>query len=116
MTTQRNPEPPAATLEERVHMLEERITALAEAIRVLARGLEDVPTIEPGQRTAAEAARRAHDLLLLAEPRPPNAQAGAAHPGTSCSSPGCSAEYLAWRAPHQPAVWYWTVAVAGAVL
>jgi hypothetical protein len=78
---QRNPEPPAAALEERVHVLEERVTALADAIRVLARGLEDVPTIEPGQRPAAKAARRAYELLLVAEPRPPDVRAGAAHPG-----------------------------------
>jgi hypothetical protein len=28
-----------------------------------------LPTAEPGQRPAAEAARRAYDLLLFAEPR-----------------------------------------------
>lgn len=61
----------AAALEERVHMLEDRVTALADVVRVLAHGLEDLPAAEPGQRPAAEAARRAYDLLLVAEPRTP---------------------------------------------
>ncbi len=82
MSKQPTPEPPAVTLDERVHVLEERVTALADAVRVLARGLEDIPTIEPGQRPAAEAARRAYELLLVAEPRRPDAQAGADRPGT----------------------------------
>lgn len=56
-------------LEERVHVLENRVTALSEVIRVLAHGLEGLPTAEPGQRPAAEAARRAYDLLLIAEPQ-----------------------------------------------
>ncbi len=59
-------------LEERVHVLEGRVTALADVIRVLAHGLEDLPTAEPRQRVAAEAARRAYDLLLVAEPRTPS--------------------------------------------
>ncbi len=66
-----------AALEERVHVLEDRVTALADVVRVLVRGLEDLPTAEPGQRPAAEAARRAHDLLLAAELRTPGPQAGA---------------------------------------
>lgn len=56
-------------LEERVRVLENRVTALSEVIRVLAHGLEGLPIAEPGQRPAAEAARRAYDLLLIAEPR-----------------------------------------------
>jgi hypothetical protein len=52
-----------ASLERRVHALEERVTALGDAIRLLARGQEDIPTIEPGQGQAAQAARRANDLL-----------------------------------------------------
>lgn len=64
--------PAPAALEERVRVLEERVTALADAIRVLARGL-DIPTIEPGPCRAADAARRAHELLLVAEPRTPPA-------------------------------------------
>ena len=73
---QRYQEPSMAALEERVHVLEDRVTALANVVRVLARGLEDLPTAEPGQRPAAEAARRAYDLLLAAEPRTPGPQAG----------------------------------------
>ncbi len=46
------------------------MTALADVVRILARGLEDLPTAEPGQRPATEAARRAHELLLTAELRP----------------------------------------------
>jgi hypothetical protein len=56
-------------LEERVRVLENRVAALSEVIRILARGLEDLPTAEPGQRPGAEAARRAYDLLLVAEPQ-----------------------------------------------
>lgn len=56
-------------LEERVRVLEDRVAALSEVIRVLAHGLEEPPTAEPGQRPAAEAARRAYDLLLAAELR-----------------------------------------------
>ena len=74
--------PSPAALEERMQALEAHMTALADAVRVLAHGLEDLPTTEPGQRPAAEAARRAYDLLLVAEPRPPGAQAGAGHPDT----------------------------------
>jgi len=44
--------------------------------RVLAHWLEDLPAAEPGQRPAEEAARRACDLLLAAEPRMPGPQAG----------------------------------------
>jgi len=66
-----------AALEERVHVLEDRVTALADVVRVLVRGLEDLPTAEPGRRPATKAARRAYDLLLVAEPRMPGPQAGA---------------------------------------
>jgi hypothetical protein len=74
-TGRRNLEAAVAALEERVHVLEERLTAVADAIRVLAHGLEDLPVAEPGGRPAAEAARRAYELLLIAEPRPPDSQA-----------------------------------------
>ncbi len=57
-------------LQERVNLVEVRVAALTEALQVLARGLEDLPTAEPGGKPAAEAARRAHDLLLAAQPRP----------------------------------------------
>ncbi len=59
-----------AALQERVNLVEVRVAALTEALQVLARGLEDLPTAEPGGKPAAEAARRAHDLLLAAQPRP----------------------------------------------
>jgi len=74
---ERYQQPSPAALEERVRMLEDRVTALADVVRVLAHGLEDLPAAEPGQRPAAEAARRAYDLLLVAEPRTPGPPAGA---------------------------------------
>jgi len=58
---QRYQESSVIALEERVRVLENQVTALSE-VRVLAHGLEDLPTAEPGQRPAAQAARRAHDL------------------------------------------------------
>jgi hypothetical protein len=75
----RSPEVAVAALEERVRVLEERLAAVADAVRVLAHGLEDMPVAEPGGRPAAEAARRAHELLLIAEPHRPDPQA--ASPG-----------------------------------
>jgi len=60
-----------AALEERISVLEGRVTSLAGVVGILARGLEDLPTAEPGQRPTAEAARRAHELLLTTELRPP---------------------------------------------
>lgn len=51
-------------LEERLHLLEARVAVLAEAITVLTRGLESGPLTEPGEQQVADAARRAHDLLL----------------------------------------------------
>ena len=77
-TGRRDPELPAASLEERVHKLEERLTAVADAVRVLAHGLEDLPVAEPGRRPTTEAARRAYELLLIAEPR--ELRPGAASP------------------------------------
>ena len=71
-----------SALEERVHVLEGRVTALADVARVLAHGLEHLPTAEPGQRTAAAAARRAYDLLLIAEPRTAAPQADSGEPDT----------------------------------
>jgi hypothetical protein len=70
-----DPEVTVAALEERVRGLEDRLTTVAEAVRVLAHGLEDLPMAEPGGRSAAEAARRAYELLLLAEPHRPGPQA-----------------------------------------
>jgi len=80
--TVRSPGESSAAVEERLHALEGRVTALTEAVRVLAHGLEDLPAAEPGGRRAAQAARQAYDLLLVAEPRPTPAQPDAGHPGT----------------------------------
>jgi len=54
-----------------MHRLEVQADALAEAIEVLARGLAGGPMAEPRNRHAEEAARRAHELLLLARSVPP---------------------------------------------
>lgn len=70
-----------AAIDERVLALENRVETLAEAIRVLARGLEDLPTAGPGGTGAAQAARRAHDLLLVAT-SPAPAKPGEAGSGT----------------------------------
>jgi len=59
-------------MEERVHRLEAQADALAEAIEVLARGLEGGPMTEPRNSQAEAAARRAHELLLLARSAPPD--------------------------------------------
>jgi hypothetical protein len=75
----RHDQEPQATLDRRVLALEDRVTALAEALRVLAHGLEDLPATEPGGGRAAEAARQAYDLLLVAAH--PGSQAGE-HPGS----------------------------------
>jgi hypothetical protein len=53
---------------DRLRRLEARVDALAEAVEVLARGLEGSPLAEPDNHPAREAARRAHELLLLAKP------------------------------------------------
>ncbi len=66
----RAPTTPAADLPERVRLLEARVAALTEALQTLVRGLEGLPTAGPGGRPAAEAARRAHELLLAAQPGP----------------------------------------------
>jgi hypothetical protein len=56
---------PAAEALDRLPRLEARVDALAEAVEVLARGLEGSPMAEPENHPAREAARRAHELLLL---------------------------------------------------
>jgi len=56
-----------AAIERRVRLLEARVEAVAEAVEVLARGLEGSPIAEPENHPAREAARRAHELLLLAK-------------------------------------------------
>jgi len=77
---QRDPESPVAALAERVHAMEERLTAVTGAVRTLAHGLQDAPIAEPGGRPTTEAARRAYELLLMAEPRSPDAQPHAPSP------------------------------------
>jgi len=67
-TSPREREATVPALEERVNLLETRVAAMAEALQILARGLEDLPTAEPGGRPAAEAARKAHEVLLVAQP------------------------------------------------
>ena len=64
-------------------MLENRVAALYDVIRIMARALEDLPTAEPEQRPAAEAARRAYDLLLFAEPRARVSQDGTSSTATA---------------------------------
>lgn len=65
-----------------VHRLEVRTEALADAVRLLARGLEAGPMAEPAAGRSAEAARRAHELLLAVESAPPvDPGASKAHPG-----------------------------------
>jgi hypothetical protein len=58
-----------------MHLLEEQMEALVEAVEVLARGLENGPMTEPPNRHAEQAARRTHELLLLAKSALPG-QAG----------------------------------------
>jgi hypothetical protein len=69
----------SAALDQRVLVLEDCVAALTEALRVLAHGLEDLPAAEPGGRRAAEAARQAYDLLLVAgqHSREPDRRPGA---------------------------------------
>jgi hypothetical protein len=71
-TAPSEPETPAIALQERVRLLEMRVAALTEALQVLTRGLEVLPTAEPGGRPAAKAAKRAYELLLAAQPGPGN--------------------------------------------
>ena len=58
---------PAVKALDGLRRLEARVDALAEAVEVLARGLEGSPMAEPENHPAREAARRAHELLLLAK-------------------------------------------------
>jgi len=79
-TGQHRQDSPAEALERRVRALEERLTALTDAVRVLAHGLEDAPVAGRAGRPAAEAARQAYDLLLIAGPPPPGPQAAVTPP------------------------------------
>ena len=63
-------------LTERVHRLEDQLAALTEAVEVLVRGLESSPMAEPANRHIEEAARHAHELLLLARSAAPGARPG----------------------------------------
>ncbi|WP_046469807.1 hypothetical protein [Allosalinactinospora lopnorensis] len=56
-------------VEKRIRILESQVSTLTEAIRVLVHGLEGTPIAQPGeeQRSAGQAARQAHELLLLTE-------------------------------------------------
>ena len=63
-------------LTERVHRLEDQMAAVTEAVGVLARGLESSPMAEPPNHHIEEAARRAHELLLLAKSAPQGAGPG----------------------------------------
>lgn len=49
-TAPRERETPAIALQERVRPLEVRVAALTGAVQVLIRGVEGVPTVEPGGR------------------------------------------------------------------
>jgi len=60
-------------LTERVRRLEGQMAALTEALEILTRGLESSPMAEPPNRHIEEAARRAHELLLLAKTAAPGA-------------------------------------------
>ncbi len=68
-------------LAERVRRLEGQMAAVTEAVEVLTRGLESSPMAGPPNRHIEEAARRAHELLLLAKSAAPGA--GPAGGGTS---------------------------------
>ena len=68
--------PDLAALEDRIRQLEAQMEALIEAVEVLARGLERGPMDEPQNTRTEEAARRTHELLLLAKSAPPNPSAG----------------------------------------
>lgn len=54
-------------LEERLQRLEVQVEALMEAVGVLARAIEGGPAPEPQSVNTEEAARRAHDFLLVAK-------------------------------------------------
>lgn len=62
--------PETGTLDQRISRLEARVDALIEAVEVLARGLEDGPLTERPGMDAEKAARRTHELLLLARSAP----------------------------------------------
>jgi len=77
-------------LTERVRRLEDQLTALTEAVEVLTRGLESSPMAEPPNHHIEEAARRAHELLLLAKSAAPGAGPGESGSDTTGEPPGRS--------------------------
>jgi hypothetical protein len=54
-------------VEERFQRIEVQLEALMEAVGVLAHGLEGRPTADPLSSNTEEAARQAHEFLLLAK-------------------------------------------------
>ena len=94
----RSQESAVPALEERVHRLEVRTEALADAVRLLARGLEAEPMAGPAVGRPAEAARRAHELLLAAESAPP------VDPGASEAHPFCGRYRFAYGGRRSGAV------------
>ena len=70
--------PPAGNgtieLAEHVRTLKDQLAAVIEAVEVLARSLESSPMAEPRDRHIEKAARRAHELLLLAKSAAPGAE------------------------------------------
>ena len=57
---------PAATAAlDRLRLLEARVDTLTEAVEVLACGLKGSPLAEPENHPVREAAKQAHELLLL---------------------------------------------------
>lgn len=54
------------------------MAALAEAVEVLVRGLESSPLAEPVNHHVEDAARKAHELLLLAKSAAPGSGPGGA--------------------------------------
>jgi hypothetical protein len=73
-----------AQIEERLRRLEAQVEALNDAVEELARGLGDRPAAAEPFIHAAEAGRRAHELLLLARsaPREQALNPGPAEEGT----------------------------------
>jgi hypothetical protein len=63
-------------LTERIRRLEGQMATVTEALEVLTRGLESSPMAGPPNHHIEEAARRAHELLLLAKSAAPGAGPG----------------------------------------
>ncbi len=59
--------PDPGTVEQRLRGLEMQVEALTDAVDARARGLGEAPDAEPLGSHAAEAGRRARELLLLAK-------------------------------------------------